>query len=83
MCMHVAGGGSLSTVGMYIKICSILLHYPFKFKSRSCCPCMNPLVKEQASSRYELIEREGPLYICAQSLCETQSCIVFTLAKTS
>ncbi len=42
-------------MGIYIKICSILLHYPLKLKSRSFRPCLNPLVKEQASSRYELV----------------------------
>jgi hypothetical protein len=48
--------------------CSILLYYPFKFKSRSFRPCLNPLLKEQASSRYELVgqrERGTSIYLCA------------------
>jgi hypothetical protein len=34
-------------VGLYIKICTILLHCPFKFKSRSSCLGMGPLVRER------------------------------------
>ena len=38
-------------VGICIKICSILLHYPFKFKSGGFRLHMKPSVKEQASYR--------------------------------
>jgi hypothetical protein len=38
-------------VGICIKICPILLHYPFKFKSGGFRLHMKPSVKEQAPYR--------------------------------
>ncbi len=69
---HLQRIESFVTLGIYFKICSIFLHYPLKFKSRSFRLCLNPLLKEQASSRYELVgqrERGTSIYLCAQSLC--------------
>jgi len=46
-----ASAGPPGYVGICIKICSILLHYPFKFKSGGFRLHMKPSVKEQAPYR--------------------------------
>jgi hypothetical protein len=59
-------------VGICIKICSILLHFPFKFKSGGFHLHMKSSVKEQAPYRPGLDgQRERELYsftVCNQSL---------------
>ncbi len=62
----------INYVGICIKICSILLHYPFKFKSGGFRLHMKPSVKEQAPYRPGLDgKRERELYsftVCDQSI---------------
>jgi hypothetical protein len=72
-----ASAGPPGYVGICIKTCTILLHYPFKFKSGGFCLHMKPSMKEQAPY-WPALDGEGKSCIV---LLYVQS-IDYTLALT-
>ncbi len=83
--VHIPKKVASGAVGTCVQICSILLHYPFKFKSRRFRPCIN-LLGERACLvlvwiRQTERERGTTMYLCA-GLMWAQPTTVLTLQSS-